>query len=124
MEPSVPNADNVIGVYYSPDKRGKIEVYKRDGKYYGKTTCCDASRKDEYNPDPKLRSRSRIGIDFIFDMLYDGKGTYINGKIYNPQSGKTYDASMWLEKNNKELHARGYMGTALLGKTVVFERIP
>jgi uncharacterized protein (DUF2147 family) len=116
-------ADTVLGTYYSPDKGGKIEIYKRGGKYYGKTTCCNASRKDVKNPNPSLRSRSRIGIDFVFDMEYNS-GKYINGKVYNPENGKTYDANMWLEKDNRELHMRGYIGSSFLGKTVIFERVP
>ncbi|MEM1327680.1 MAG: DUF2147 domain-containing protein [Bacteroidota bacterium] len=115
-------ADNVIGTYYSPDKGGKIEIYKRNGKFYGKTTCCDATRKDIKNPNPQLRSRSRIGMDFVFDMQYQN-GKYTNGKVYNPENGKTYDANMWLEKGNRELHMRGYIGSSFLGKTVVFERV-
>jgi uncharacterized protein (DUF2147 family) len=113
--------DDVVGKYYSPDKQGKIEIYKMNGKYLGRTICCDTSRKDVHNPDSSLRGRSRIGVVFLFDFEYDGKGIYQNGKVYNLDDGKTYDALMWMEDN--ELKVRGYMGNSLLGKTVSFERI-
>lgn len=114
-------ADDILGIFYSPDKRGKIEVYKQQGKYFGKTICCDTSRKDSYNPDPALRSRSRIGVVFLLDFEYLGDGNYENGRIYNLDDGRTYSGMLWLEGNL--LKVRGYMGSSLLGKTVTFERV-
>ncbi|MEL6719704.1 MAG: DUF2147 domain-containing protein [Bacteroidota bacterium] len=113
--------DFVIGKYLSPDKVGQIEVFKRNGKYYGRTICCNEKRMDVKNPNPALRVRSRIGIEFIHDFEFDGDNEYINGTIYNPEDGRTYSAKMWLD--GKELNMRGYVGAPILGKTIVFTKI-
>jgi len=113
--------DAIIGRYLSPDKVGQIEIFKRNGKYYGKTICCNAKRLDVNNPNPALQVRSRIGLEFIHDFEFDGDEEYINGTIYNPEDGRTYSAKMWLD--GKELNMRGYIGAPILGKTIIFEKI-
>ncbi len=118
-----PSADDVIGRFHAPDGVGKIEVYKRNGKYYGKAICCNMERKDIHNPNPELRNRTVVGLEFISDFEWDGKSAYRNGKLYYPQNGATYDCVMWLENNNNTLKVRGYVGVSMLGKTVAFERV-
>lgn len=113
-------ADKIVGTYYSPDKDGKVQVFKENGKYYGKTIAADEPRKDTENPDPELRGRDVVGLVFLKGFIpKDGK--YVDGTIYDPANGKTYDCTMWLEDG--DLHARGYIGISLLGRTEVFERI-
>ncbi|MEM8526775.1 MAG: DUF2147 domain-containing protein [Bacteroidota bacterium] len=113
--------DLIVGKYFSPDGVGQIEIFKRSGKYYGKTICCNKKRLDINNPNPALRVRSRIGIEFIHDFEFDGDEEYINGTIYNPEDGRTYSAKMWLD--GRDLNMRGYIGAPILGKTIVFTRI-
>jgi uncharacterized protein (DUF2147 family) len=48
-------------------------------------------------------------------------GSYMDGTIYDPQSGKTYDCKISLNGNN--LKVRGYVGISLFGRTEFFERI-
>lgn len=40
------DADKIIGQYWSPNKDGKIEVYKNGNNYYGKFTWGKNLRKD------------------------------------------------------------------------------
>lgn len=53
-----------------------------------------ADAKDVHNPDPGLRSRPVLGVTMIRDFKADGPGRWKGGEIYDPQSGKTYDAKM------------------------------
>lgn len=46
-------------------------------------------KKDEKNPDKKMRSRSRLGIAHIIGMTFEND-EYINGKLYSVQDGNTY----------------------------------
>lgn len=117
------NANDVVGVFYAPDGVGKIEIYERNGKYFGKTTCCDTHKRDVYNPDPSKRNRAVIGMEFMFNFEWDGKGTYQNGRLYNPEDGRTYNCKMWLIENGKKLRMRGYWGLSAFGKTVTFQRV-
>ncbi len=49
---------------------------------------------DGENPDPKLKARPILGLPFIRDFRRADAGRWIGGKIYDPNSGKTYDSRM------------------------------
>lgn len=114
--------DKIIGTYWSPDKEGKISIYKRGNKYYGKSVASNTpDLKDTKNPDPTLRNRIVLGEDIFFDFTYDeDDDEYINGTIYNPLDGNTYDAKMWMD--GTDLKLRGYLGISLFGLTKKMER--
>jgi len=114
--------DDVIGKFWTPEKDGTIEVYKAGSKYYGKIVTGKDPQKDFKNPNLKLRNRDVIGMEFMFDFVFDGNQTWDNGRIYDPNSGTTYKCKMWLTENN-DLKIRGYVGFSLLGRTEEFERI-
>ncbi|MEO8772649.1 MAG: DUF2147 domain-containing protein, partial [Ferruginibacter sp.] len=66
------------------------------------------------------RKRDVLGIELLTNFSYND-GTYTDGKIYDPESGKTYDCKMSLAGVN--LTVRGYVGFSLFGRTEIFERI-
>lgn len=114
--------DQVVGVYHTPNKDGKIEIYKKGQKYYGKITDGDnPGRLDTKNPDKSLRSRKLLGAEILTGFVYAGDNTYEDGKIYDPDSGNTYSCTMTLDKNNN-LQVRGYVGISLFGRTETFTR--
>ncbi|CAN5390641.1 DUF2147 domain-containing protein [soil metagenome] len=113
-------ATNIVGLYWSPKKDAKIEVYLKEGHYYGRTVWLEKPRKDTENPDQSLRSRDVLGIVLFSHFAYKN-GTYVDGEIYDPESGKTYGCKMTLEGD--KLNIRGYIGISLFGRTEIFERI-
>jgi len=116
----VTTAYQITGVYWSPKKDAKIEVYKKADKYFGKSIWLSNPRKDVKNPDLSLQARDVLGIELLTDFTYDNGG-YKGGKIYDPESGKTYDCKMSLVGD--DLKVRGYIGISLFGRTEIFERI-
>ena len=46
---------------------------------------------------------------------------WTDGKIYDPESGKTYSAYMKLENKDK-INLRGYIGISLFGRTSEWTR--
>ena len=50
--------------------------------------------KDANNPDASLRSRPIMGMLMIRDFKPAGAGKWTSGKIYDPNSGKTYGSKM------------------------------
>ena len=50
--------------------------------------------KDANNPDASLRSRPILGMLMIRDFKSAGPGKWTGGKIYDPNSGKTYGSKM------------------------------
>jgi uncharacterized protein (DUF2147 family) len=117
---SAGSSDKIIGLYWSPKKDAKISIYKKGNFYYGKSVWVATPRKDYNNPDKRLGSREALGIELLTGFIYDD-GSYVNGNIYDPETGNTYKCKMTLEGNR--LNVRGYIGISLFGRTETFERI-
>ena len=111
---STSSSDGIVGVWLSQIKDGKIEIYKSNGKFYGKIIWIKEPNdkngsplKDLKNPDSKKRASPLLGLNIVKDLEYsDGK--WKNGTIYDPKEGKTYDCAIWLEDGKLKL--RGYLG--------------
>jgi uncharacterized protein (DUF2147 family) len=114
--------DQLLGIYQTPDKDGKVEFIKRGNKYYGKLIQSAHPKKDVNNPDPTMHSTNLVGAEFIKDLVYKGKDSWENGTIYDSRSGKTYSCDVTLLVNG-DIKIRGYLGFSLLGQSVVFYRV-
>lgn len=75
-----------------------------------------AVRVDVNNPDEALRNRPIQGLELLDEYAFEKKRW--GGKIYDPQSGKLYSSTMWVEDG--ELQMRGYIGVSFLGRTQTF----
>jgi uncharacterized protein (DUF2147 family) len=124
-------ADAILGKWESTEKNLIVEVYKQDEKFKAKIvwfldevdTSLMNTRLDVKNPDKALRNRKIIGIDVLTNMKYNpNQNKWTGGKIYDSNSGKTWDATVWLI-NPDLMNVRGFYGIRLLGKTLNFTRI-
>lgn len=113
-------ADKIMGIFWSPKKDAKIEIYKKGTFYYGKSIWVASARKDTENPNEALQKRDILGIELLTNFKFN-EGEYSGGRIYDPESGKTYDCKMSLIGN--KLKVRGFIGISLFGRTEIFERI-
>ena len=116
-------ADDVIGIYWTETKEGKVEIFKQDRKYFGKILWRKDPRKDLENPDKSLRKRSVIGLVFLRDFQFNGDDEWEGGTVYSIDNGNTYSGKLWLEENNRTLKMRGFVGFALLGRTATLTRV-
>jgi len=100
------------------DETGKarsiVDIYERDGKYYGKII--KLFREPDQNPDPicdecpeddPRYKKKIIGMEIIKDLEKEGD-EYVDGTVLKPDEGKIYKCKIWLEDNN--LKIRGYWG--------------
>jgi uncharacterized protein (DUF2147 family) len=117
---SKPVSDKIIGIYWSPKKDAKIEMYKKADRYFGRTIWAANPGKDTKNPDLQLRKKDLLGLDLLTNFSYDD-GVYTDGQVYDPESGKTYSCKISFSGYN--LKIRGYIGISLFGRTEMFERI-
>lgn len=120
-------ADDITGVWLTAAGDGYVQIFEEDGEYYGKTVGSppgerEPGRKDTNNPDPEKRDRELLGIRVLKGFEYDGEGRWEDGRAYDPDNGKTYDAWMAL-KSPDELKLRGYIGISLLGRTEIWTRV-
>jgi len=81
----------------------------------------DPPRHDDLNPDPKLRARPLDGLTIMSGFVYDGDGHWSGGRIYDPNSGKTYKCTL-TQVDRDTLKLRGYIGISLFGRTDTWTR--
>lgn len=127
-------ADQILGTYLLEsiitDDLGHVLITKaKDDTYQGRLvwvnhpTNADGSvRCDDNNPDPLLRKR-RYDQVYIFRNLKFKKDEWVNGKLYDPFSGKMFSIKFKLAKNGTDLEARYYKGTPALGITKPWKRV-
>jgi len=124
------NGDKILGRWRATTKSLIIEIYKSGSEYRAKildftdhhTTQPASERKDEKNPDPKLRDRGLLGMDVLRGLRYDSADdTWTHGSVYDVSSGKEYSAELELDDTGK-LNVRAYKGISILGKTISFVR--
>ncbi|WP_160143967.1 DUF2147 domain-containing protein [Chryseolinea soli] len=121
-------AERLIGVWESEEKNLLIKISKEGAHFVGTMTyyqCATEtimrSRVDIENPDPRLVSRKLLGLKLVEKLSYQGNDVWGGGKIYDPNSGKTYDARVQLTNSNT-LVVRGYWRFRWLGRSMVFNR--
>ena len=51
---------------------------------------------DTRNPDPALRARPLVGLDMLSGFRPGAPGEWTGGRIYNPEDGNTYSATLKL----------------------------
>jgi uncharacterized protein (DUF2147 family) len=59
----------------------------------------DAKATDTNNPDPKLKTRPIMGMPMLWGFKQAAPGKWTGGKIYDPNSGKTYDSKLTANGN-------------------------
>jgi uncharacterized protein (DUF2147 family) len=115
------------GTWYTADKDGKVKFFEKSGKIYGKLVWMKEPlengkpKLDKLNPDKTQRNVPLQDFVFLKGFEEDGKNEWDDGEIYDPQSGKTYSATMELVNKDK-LNLRGYIGISLIGRTSTFTR--
>lgn len=121
-KPAAIGEAGIIGEWWTEQKDGRIRFYKyRDGTYRGVLAWSKRPRPDTENDNPKLRSRSVVGILLMWKLHYDEEGEFEDGYVYNPEDGNVYrfDAKV-LGPDKLEIH--GYLGISLFGQTQVWTR--
>lgn len=128
--------DAIVGTWLTTDNDGNrdsvVEIVNENGVYRGTVAWLrydvypegDAMAGqpvvDRENPDEALRKRPIMGITIVEGLKFDDD-EWVGGTIYSAREGKTYKAKAEL-KDADTLKLRGYVGTPLLGKTVIWTR--
>lgn len=122
------DTDSILGVWLTGEGKAQIEIYKKGNKYFGKIVWMiepleadGSTKKDDNNPDENLRNRTIKGLEILRGFEYEGDNEWVDGKIYDPESGSDYSCKITLRKDGK-LDVRGYIGISLFGRTDVWTR--
>jgi uncharacterized protein (DUF2147 family) len=124
--------NSIVGIWWNDKKTSKIEVKEENGKFTGTVIYINPEKyvngepeKDFNNPDPNLRTRSRLGLQILKGLQYVAKDkNWQNGRIYDPDNGKTYDCYAWLDKDPNILYLKGYLlGMKFVGRSTTWTRV-
>ena len=103
-------ADDIIGKYHLPNKLD-VEIYKYEGKYYGKIIALNNFENgqsiDNKNPDKAKQNNLLIGMVIIEGLEYDRENNeWVNGTMYGPEKGMTFNLEI-TEMREKEIEVVG-----------------
>lgn len=126
---TIPPAMLLVGTWESEEKNLKMEMFEENGRFSGRMVWFKCSSEevmtnscDTENPDHKLKGRKLLGLKLVSELVYEGKNVWSSGKIYDPNSGNTYETRITLTSRNKAT-VRGYWKFRWLGRSMVFDRI-
>ncbi|MCF8231385.1 MAG: DUF2147 domain-containing protein [Bacteroidales bacterium] len=99
--PNDGHQDDIVGTWYTKGRKATVEVYKEEGKYYGKITDLkrpltrEGKKKLDFrNPDPKKKNSPLMGTRLLLDLEYDGDKVWDEGRYYDYNRGKLYDCEV------------------------------
>ena len=117
----------ILGTWFNTEKTAQIEIMNTGDQYLGKIIWLDNPNKDgtpvldNANENEKLRNRPVMGLTILEGLKFDD-GVWKGGKIYDPNSGKTYSCEVKV-KGNEKLEVKGYLGFSWIGKTVEWTKV-
>ncbi|MDX2430630.1 MAG: DUF2147 domain-containing protein [Bacteroides sp.] len=125
-------ANKIEGLWFNEEKTSKLDVKKgSDGLISGKIVWLDepmedgAPKLDKENPDEALAKKPLMGLVIVKNFSYDSKkDRWIDGSIYDPKNGKTYDCYAWFEDDDfSNLYIKGYVaGIKALGRKTIWTK--
>lgn len=120
--------EDITGVWLTDDGRAAIEIRPCGAQRCGAIVWMEDPKDeqgkvptDRNNPDPNLRSRKICGLQIISGLTPQADGSWGQGHVYNPESGKTYGMKIRREAPDA-VKAIGYLGMEFLGQTMEWRR--
>lgn len=119
--------NEILGTWYNTEKSAQIEIMKIGSEFQGKIVKLENGADystpplDAKNENQKLRTRPIHGLKILNGLKYSD-GIWKEGKIYDPNTGKTYSCEVSL-KNQSVLEVKGYLGFSWIGRTVEWTRV-
>lgn len=121
--------DDVIGVWSvetDEEATEHIEIYQRDGLYFGKIIWAKSPEDssgpalDVKNKKEELRSRSLVGLEIIRDYKFNGEDSWEDGEFYAYKKGRTASPKLTLIDED---HLKIQVKILLFKKTFVWPRV-
>ena len=124
----VSSSHQVVGIWESEEKDLQIEMFEDNGQFAGGMIYFKCSSEeimqtctDLENPNENLTGRKLLGLKLVTKLDYKGTNVWDDGEIYDPNSGRIFDARIKLSSPNTAI-VRGYWKYRWLGRSMVFNR--
>ena len=133
--------DAILGFWETEptgDERSRIEIYRCEDRYCGRIVWLSdplvteagkfgevgTTKRDYKNPDEEIRGRPIEGLELMHSFRFDDE-KWKDGRIYDPENGKTYRCEIALHEDRAVLKVRGYIkvGFVKLGRTTEWTRV-
>lgn len=128
--------DAIVGKWLDGEQKAQIEIYKADGKYFGKIVwlkeptypaddkkgMAGRLKVDRENPDPARRNQPVLGLVILRNFVFANGNLWQQGQVYDPKNGKDYKCKLTL-KPPDALDVRGYIGFSFIGRTDRWTRV-
>ncbi|MCB0479805.1 MAG: DUF2147 domain-containing protein [Flavobacteriales bacterium] len=119
LSASAQKPDDVLGKWKTiDDETGKaksiVEVYKENGKVYGKViTILNPDKQnakcDKCDDDDPRKGQKVLGMVILKDLEWDDD-EWDDGTILDPNNGSVYDCKIWIDSSEPDkLNVRGYV---------------
>lgn len=127
--PAVAQSPTPTGVWLHANGRIRVEITPCGDRLCGKLVwfkwpndLAGLPLVDVKNADPRLRNRPLLGLTVVRDLRRIGENSWGDGRIYNPDDGMDYLATMSILADGT-LRVRAYVLMPLLGKTFLWTRL-
>ncbi len=120
---SAQDAERILGTYITEKGNAKVSITKEGNHYVGTLLWTETpGAKDKNNPEASERHKPLVGKRILTGFVYAGKNIWEDGKIYDPESGKTYSCKI-TRQSDGSLRVRGFVGVSLLGRTTIWKPV-
>ena len=138
---SAPDPDGIVGLWSTEPNEGEwshVEVFRCEDRYCGRIVWLSHplyedsgewgevgdAKIDWENSDDDLRSRAILGLELMHSFRFDDE-KWKDGRIYDPDNGKTYRSELTLAEEGEVLKVRGYVRIAFvnIGRTTEWTRV-
>jgi uncharacterized protein (DUF2147 family) len=116
--------DSIIGQWYTEGCQAIFDFYRCGQEYRARLyPLKKPDLVDSNNRTDSLKNRKLNGETTVFGLVYDPKKRrWGNGKVYNPQDGRTYSCQCWFVAGGTQMRFRGYIGISILGGSQTWTR--
>jgi uncharacterized protein (DUF2147 family) len=135
VAPASAASDDILGAWLNQAQDAKIDIFHCGNDFCGKIVGLKeplypagskegtpgTPKLDTRNPDTSRQKTPLMGLQIMNGFQFSGDNLWKNGKIYDPDSGKTYSAKVTLVSHD-QLDLRGFIGVSLLGRTEKWTR--
>ena len=108
------------------EKKAVMQLTESGGKVTGKILkVLDKEKADALctKCPGSLKNKPVEGLQILSGFKADGNNQWSDGKLVDPESGKTYSGKLTLSDNGQSLKLRGFVGTPVCGRSQTWQRI-